>query len=891
MPSSTKLVHYEPNAALAWLYRRFFDRIEVDAQWVACVREAETRGTVLYVLRNLSFVDFLALDYLTKRFDLPQVKFANDLGLSVLEPMGRGWLEALRARSPRSEAERLIEAVRSESSAALFLKRPPGLLDGDVPAKPRARGQIEGDALLGALLDEQTRRERPILLVPQVFVWSQRPDDAERGPIDLLFGPREWPGKVRTVAQFLTNFRHVVLRAGEPVDVAQFLETEARDASSEVLVRRLTYVLLRRLERERRSIVGPTKKAPDRLRDQVLRSPKLQKTISDMAGDGARERRVLTSRALSMLAELEASLDPTALKAMDATFDATIAKMYSHFDVDQEGLEALRRVGKDGTLVLLPSHKSHLDYIVLSRVFLQAQMPVPLIAAGDNLNFFPLGSVLRRGGAFFIRRSFKGDKLYGAVVDAYVRRLLMDGWPLEAFLEGGRSRTGKLLAPKTGLLSMLVDAALSTATRPVYFCPISIGYERIVEERSYARELGGAEKRKEDVRGLLGAAKLVAGRYGRLNVQFGEPLTLAQVLADIAPAEQPGEALHANLHGVPLSPPRRRAIVTRLAYRTMNEINRVTAVTASAIVSTVLLTATKRGVSHRELIDRCDQLLTVLDGYGARFADGVAEARDGGKRVRAVAALAALDLMVRAGHIEARLPGAPTKPRGRQKSAVGPDAIYVVRDGGRVALDFSKNLLVHFFVPKALVATCLLASGRADATEAAQLRERVLSLSRLFKHEFSFPADATFDETFQETLARMTLDGEIVRDEATVSVRDDQGGRERVEVHARMVQNFLEGYRVAARALGSAIRQPVTARDLAKRALAIGERMHLEGEIGAPEAIAQPLMENAFAAFVDLGYLRRTDGKVVVPESYASAEAVATIEARVAGFLPAPPSP
>ncbi|MEA2749585.1 MAG: glycerol-3-phosphate O-acyltransferase, partial [Myxococcales bacterium] len=464
---------YAPNPALAWIYQRFFEHIEVDQAWAGRVREADARGTVLYVLRNLSFVDFLALDYLTKSLRLPQVRFANDLGLWVLEPMGRGWLSALRPRREVDDIKRLREAIDGGHSAALFLKRPPTLLDPPPVARQRGgvaralptRGKTEGDAFLRGVLEAQRARSTPILLVPQVFVWTRSPDAQKHNAVDALFGPREWPGKIRTVVQFLANWRHVTLRAGDPVDVQAFVEQETKQADGvtppdDVLVRRLTYTLLRRLERERRGVLGPAKKPSDRLRDQVLRSPRLQKVIRDMAGEGSAEQRVLGYRALSMLRELEAEVDPNAVRALDALIDQTVARMYTGFEIDEPGLDRVRQAAKDGTLVLLPSHKSHVDYIILSRVFHRANMPIPLVAAGDNLSFFPLGPVLRRAGAFFIRRSFKGDRLYGAVVDAYMRRLLKDGWPLEFFLEGGRSRTGKLLPPKLGLLSIVVDAVL-----------------------------------------------------------------------------------------------------------------------------------------------------------------------------------------------------------------------------------------------------------------------------------------------------------------------------------------------------------------------------------------------------------------------------------------------
>src|SRR6185503_5978035 len=394
------------------------------------------------------------------------------------------------------------------------------------------RSLSEGDDLIRALFAMQRSRSTPILLVPQVFVWTKSPDRREAGVVDALLGTREWPGKIRTTMQFLRNYKNVIFRAGEPVDLAEFLggaEGEGNGASAEdddARVRRLTYALLRRLERERRTIVGPVRKANDRMRTEIIKSPRLQGIIRDLAGEGEKERLVLTNRAFGMLRELESQPEAGVIRALDVALDTIVNRIYDGVEVDQEGLERVRDAAKRGTLVLLPSHKSHLDYLMLSFVFFHANLQLPLIAAGDNLSFFPLGLVLRRGGAFFIRRSFSGDRLYGSVVDAYVRRLIREGFSIEFFLEGGRSRTGKLLPPKLGLLNMVVEAAMAVPNKELFFVPVSIGYDRLVEGSSYVRELTGGEKQDEDARGLLKTTGLLRGRYGRLNIQFGEILSL-----------------------------------------------------------------------------------------------------------------------------------------------------------------------------------------------------------------------------------------------------------------------------------------------------------------------------------------------------------------------------
>jgi glycerol-3-phosphate O-acyltransferase len=885
------LLQYDPNPLLAALYRRFFERIEVDDAWLRAVRAAMARGTVVYVLRNLSLVDFLALDYLTKRHDLPRIRFANDLGLRVFEPIRvRGWQNALRPPSPVDEAANLVHAVSSGASAALFLKRPPHLFEAS------ARGQIEGDHLISALLRLERGGTARVLLVPQVFVWSRMAGTRGGNLASAIFGPSEWPGNLRSIAQFLGNGGHATLRAGEAIALGEFLAREGAAASDDLLVRRLNYALLRRLERERSAILGPTRKPADRVAEAVIRSPKLQKVIADLAGEGTKERAVINARARAMVHELQANLDMNALAALDQVVSYGASRMFSAIEVDEEGIERVRRLAKDGTIIFLPSHKSHMDYVALAWILYRHRLPMPLIAAGDNLNFFPMGPILRKAGAFYIRRTFGGDRLYGAVVDAYVRRMLKEGAALEFFLEGGRSRSGKPLPPKLGLLSLVVDAAIAVPTRTTWFCPISIGYERFVEEKAFVREIGGGEKQKETVRGLLKSAEVMVGHYGRLNVQFGRPLSLGQILSEIDPSASPD-----SLATMP--PARRRALITRLGFRAMNEINAATAATPGALVATALLAHEGRGMPYDELLTTSERLARTLRSEGARFSPSLAgppgaTAAPGAQApIRAAALREAADLFVRAGNVKTR--------------RVASETIYVVPDEKRTSLDLAKNGIIHFFAARALIATALLASppggpssaGSGASTGSAvparqeeerrrpvpldSVRERVLALSRLFKYEFTFRADAPFERIFEEEIAAMETDGEIERlaGGGVVSVvPKGPDGSLQIGLYARLLQNFLEGYRVAARGLAALLRGALANKDLTRRAIATGERMFLAGEIGLRESISRPMFDNAYASFGDQGYVARIDGKLALTPSYATASAVGTIEGRIAAM-------
>jgi glycerol-3-phosphate O-acyltransferase len=866
---------YDPNSVLQAAYRRFFEHIEIDEAWLRIVREAAERGPVVYVLRNLSFLDFVALDYITKTHGLPEVRFANDLGLWLLEPFGETWREALRPSARETPEQRLSTVIESGGSAALFLKRPPTFLEKTIGNRKRYVS-TEGDNLVRTLFELQRHIDRPIMLVPQVFVWSKRPTSLQGSWVDFIFGPREWPGTMRIAAQFLLNYKHVLLRAGEPMSLLDFMKSNQGEGD-DTLVRRGTYALIRKIERERRAIVGPIRKPADRVRDEIIRSPKLQSTIKHLAGDGSAERMVLTARAYATLRQMEASPDPETIRGLTAAFEGVLNRVYAGVEIDKEGLERVRQAAQLGTIVLLPSHKSHMDYLLLSYVLYENSLQLPLIAAGDNLSFFPVGAILRRGGGFFIRRSFKGDRLYVAVVDAYLRRLVKDGWPIEFFLEGARSRTGKLLAPKLGLLNMLVDSAVGLPNREVFFVPVSIGYERLLEEGSYVRELLGGEKKKESTAGLIRALGILAERYGRLNVQFGEILSLSQA------AEEVGWKRESKP-----PPAKRRELTTRIAYRVMAEINKSTAVTPGSVVALALLTHGRRGVVHTELVARVQRLAAVLRLLGARMTPSLATSTG---VVRPTCVGDAIEMFRGANLVEVHVPGESLQSGAKSaKAPTGDDAIYTVPENKRLALDLSKNIILHFFVPAALGSAAILAPPGPPISRTV-VRERVQRLSRLFKYEFMFRADASFEKIFDDTLQQMLDRGELVLEAGDHlglgEGHDGLDGRGWIVLYASMVRNFVESYRVAARSLSLLLKGPMAHKELARRALAIGDRMYLAGDIERREALSRTCLDNALQSLLDQGYLEPLeDKKIALASSFNDAEAVRAIEGRIANYLP-----
>lgn len=834
------------------------------------IASAAARGQVVFVLRQRSLVDLLALAHLVRRtppsVGLAPLGFSSELGL------------ALGSGASDGTPEGLSRALARGASAVLFLRRPPE------PLASRAAGRTggEGDRLLEALLERQRVTtllgDGPeLLLVPLTFVWSARPDRLRQrrlSTLDALVGITDLPAELRAATQLLLDTKRCAVRAGEPLALRAFLEAH-EGASPAQVGARLRYSLVRRVERERRAVLGPTEQPTERVLEAVMKSEKLARVIRDLAGRGPTAP--LEARARAMLRALAARPDPTALGVLESLADLLARHVFQAIEVDEEGMARMREAARHGTLVLLPSHKSHVDYLLLSWVLRKHSLSVPIVAAGDNLSFFPVGPLFRRSGAFFIRRDFKGDRLYVAVVDAYVRKLLRDGHAIELFLEGGRSRSGKLLAPMLGLLNMVVDAALGAEGTRVFFVPISIAYERMMEDKAFARELLGHAKERESARSLVEVAGVLREQYGRVSVQVGELVELGELARELGVSPSASD-------GVP--PARRRALVTRLAYRVMNEINRVTTVTPGALVATVLLSRGPRGLAHRELVGWALRLATRLAGEGVRLTPTLLPSA--GEPSREAALVGALALYAKAGYLDVLEPGRfglgddPRAPEAR----VGEAAIYRAVEAQRVRLDYAKNVSVHVFVERALVATAFLGLARGGSLVSAErLASAVRGLSRLFKHELLFRSGVPFEEVLAQATVRMVADGTLARPypDAFAEGPGSHGasGAEWLEQDAAIVRNFIEGYRAAARSLKALRKGPMTKKDLALRGLRLGQEMLLRGELERAEAVVRPTLENAYDAFLDEGYLEKREGKLALTPSFDDDDALATIEARV----------
>jgi glycerol-3-phosphate O-acyltransferase len=378
----------------------------------------------------------------------------------------------------------------------------------------------------------------------------------------------------------------------------------AEELPHERTVRKTSRVLRAHFHKIRAAVIGPDLSTRRLLVDRVLDAEPVRKAITDQARRDGKEYLEAWKKAHAFAWEIAADYSNPVVRSLSFMLTGFWNRIYDGVSIHH--LEQLKAVAPGHEIVYVPCHRSHMDYLLLSYLLYQQGIVPPHIAAGDNLNLPVIGSLLRRGGAFFLRRSIRGNALYAAVFSEYVAQLVGEGFSLEYFIEGGRSRSGRLLHPKTGMLSMTVRSFLRDPVRPVVFLPVYFGYERIVEANTYISELSGAPKKKESWWDLLTSLRVLRERFGTVHVNLGEPIRLDEMLDAALPSWR-GQRFDDDTRL-----PAVNALVNELALRIMRGINSAAAVTPINLLATALLSSPRGALPERSLLQQIELYLKLL---------------------------------------------------------------------------------------------------------------------------------------------------------------------------------------------------------------------------------------------------------------------------------------
>jgi len=800
-----------------WLAFRYFEHVRFEPAAADVLRNLHAQGHVVHVMRTTSWINYLYLTWALIRRGLPPIRAVVNLRRWFTRP----WRNTVQ----RGEFPVRINYARStHGSTLVFLKE---------SAIGRASGRDSSEDPFPSLVDLARKSDQPVFLVPELFVWEKWNQKISPSLFDRIFGSPEAPGFLHSLLVFLRNYRRAQFRVGEPIDLKAFADQNPSDSNA-LIARKVKSSLHHHLARETRAVFGPPAKPTDRLLDEAMRDRVLKATLEEVAKEKNRPIESITREARRDLDEIAARYMPSVVAIAAPILHWVFHRIYDGIEVDEAGLERAMKAAAHTPVVITPSHKSHIDYLVMSHVLWERGYAVPLVAAGANLSFFPLGLFLRRGGAFFLRRTFKGDKVYGAAFKAYLKKLVHDGIHHEFFPEGGRSRTGKLLQPKLGMFTWLVDAVLEGARDDLLFVPVAIDYEKVVEGASYTAELRGGEKKPEDLAALLSAPKVLSENYGRIHLKFDEPVSLAAIIKERG----------LNPRGE-ITDEQKRGLVRALGNRVMYGIGRVSTVTPHALLASALLAHRRRGVSAREVTDRIVLLRRVASDLNAPLSRHLLDAPSSPTTLGPVAD--ALKTFIHEGML-------------KTAEAKG-ETIYALDDDHRSELSFYKNTLLNLVAGRTIVARAMLADE--SKPELAAISERAHFLSRLFKFEFVFPVGKGFGQIFDETVEHLVALGLVVQQEDRLVVAPEPFARPQLEFVSDLIRDYLESYLMAAMTLPE-VGAGLDKKEFIKRALDTGRAEFLAGKITTAESISRTNLESALQWLLEQHALVEKDKKLMV---------------------------
>jgi glycerol-3-phosphate O-acyltransferase len=768
--------------------------------WIAIRREPQALPAdlidpsrpVCYVIERYGLSNALILEQACREAGLP----------SPLEPMQPGDLQG-------------------KQRAMLALWRRQGFLF----RRPRSKTRSEGMARLVEALAEDDGRD--VQLVP-VSIFVGRAPDKHSGWFSVLFA-ENWTlvGRFRRFLAVLLNGRNTIVQFSPPLSLRDALR---EGLPPERTVRKLSRVLRAHLRRVRAAVIGPDLSHRRTLVTAVLDSEPVRRAITDQArrDNGSYDQAYNKARAAAM--EVAADYSHTVVRSLSFILTPFWNKLYDGVTVHH--LDSLKKVAPGHEVIYVPCHRSHIDYLLLSYLLYANGVVPPHIAAGVNLNLPVVGPLLRRGGAFFLRRSFKANPLYSAVFAEYVASLIERGVSIEYFIEGGRSRTGRLLAPKAGMLAITLRAFLRQSRRPVLFQPVYVGYERLMEGKSYLAELSGKPKQKESLLGLLRAVGILRHRYGKVAVNFGEPILLDDLLDEVAPDWRDARAIPDQ------KPEWLNAAVDALAHRIQVNINRAADVNPINLLALALLSTPKHAMAESDLVSAIDLFRHLLTAI--RYSDRIT-----------VTDLPAAKIVAY---------GEQAGILGRVRHPLG-DVLEFDDEQG-VLQAYYRNNVVHLFAAASWVACCFQNNRRMS-------RSGVVRLGRLLypfiQSELFLPwTEAEFGERIQAVIDAFVARGLFTFDAENGFLQRTHGQTDEVfqlRVVAHSLQQAFERYYIAISVLVKNGPRQVSASELETLCHLTAQRLSLLYSQTAPEFFDRALFRGFIGKMRELGIVWLDDDR------------------------------
>lgn len=723
--------------------------------------------------------------------------------------------ECSKAGLPRPVAEVAV-GDNLEPAAFIFLNPAAswfGRRTRVVPPAPLVR-------LVGALEHNAVDNAQ---IIPVSVFWGQSPD-RETSPWKLLFAD-SWAvtGRLRKLLSILILGRKTRVQFSAPIRLSELVE---QNKGHERTLRMLHRMLRVHFRNQKTAVIGPDLSHRRNLVKGLVHAPQVRQAIRDEAEREGISLEKAEAKALRYGNEIASDYAYTAVRFLEVVLSWFWNKIYDGIRVNH--IEQVQEAVQGHEVIYVPCHRSHIDYLLLSYLLFRNGLTPPHVAAGINLNMPVIGGLLRRGGAFFMRRSFKGNPLYTSVFNEYLHTLFSRGFPVEYFVEGGRSRTGRMLQPKTGMLAITLRSYLRSSRLPILFVPVYIGYERVLEGRTYLGELRGAQKKKESIFDIFKVIGALKQRFGQVWVNFGEPLVLDEFLD----REQPGWQQQT------LAPSYRpewlNETTNRLATRIAQGLNEAAAVNPVNLVALAMLSTSRQALDDRSLariLDLYQRLLRRVP-YSAHVTlpEG-----DGESLVAYVKSLGLL---------------------AEQKDALG--NILYLDEQNAVLMTYYRNNVMHIFALPALLASFFQSSSRIS-------REQILRFTQALypylRAELFIRWEPEALEGVVDQWLAAFVDQGLLRLDGETYVRPAPSSRQFVllTLLARVIAQTLQRFYMAISLLLNSGQHSLTAEELETLSTVMAQRLSILHGLNAPEFFDKSLFRHFIKSLQDEDVLRQDE--------------------------------
>jgi len=836
------------NAPINQLYRKLSGQmldIAVKPKLLGELPEFDNDDQTLrfYVLQDYSRSNSILIDLQTQEHNLPPALVGvNDAAHNIKENAAIIFLNHPSAKdsqlSPR--LSRLVSAVLQYPELKVRLV-PVSILWGRAPEKE--------DSLFKLLTADNwqdpsiTKQLFNIgVMGRDTFVQFHPPQDLRTIINDNLKGDVEGPATFDSVA---TDALKADLTAADSLDTESTAATTtdtAADAeqtpsyalvasadSNRELVRMLQQQLSIYLDKQRASMLGPDLSDRRNLVDKLVYSPAIKHAIEMEAAEKGTSVREARSQARGYANEMVNDYSHSIIRGFYKFLTWLWTQLYDGVEVHH--FERVRDLATDYELIYVPCHRSHVDYLLLSYVIYKRGLSIPYVAAGDNLDVPVLGPLLRGAVAFYIRRSFRGNALYTAVLREYMHTLITRNTPIEYFIEGGRSRSGRLLPPKMGMLAMTVHSQLRQTNKPVVFIPTYIGYERIMEGGTYVGELKGKPKESESLIGLLKVGRKIERIFGNVHLSFGTPLHLSDFMTKF---DVPANSLPSDRTDSPLDE-KTSAMVDNIGVKVMQHINKAAVVTPVSLLSLVLLSAPKAALDE----NICREQIALYQGLAQQlvYSDDTV--------ITDMTPQQIIDYGIKLKLIE------------RTPHILG-DIIQVA--GKQAALlSYFRNNILHVFILLSFLSALVARNGRIKRSRLDSIAEQLYPFlqSELFLY---YPAHGLAD-TLNKKVDNLLSHGLIVDlGDDTLSVPESNSKHyQQLQVLATPVGQSLERYFMTLALLAQQGSGNLTENEVVDLCHLLGQRLSVLYADDIPDFFDRALFTSFISALTRLDYLQKDD--------------------------------